>query len=248
MKNLRNIKITVSYDGTAYCGWQTQKSGQSIQQKIEQALNELTGENIKIIGSGRTDAGVHAIGQVANFLTASSIPAKNFAKALNTKLPNDIRVGESQEVESDFNARKCAKKKTYIYKFYYGESENALLYRYATYIKEKPDMAKFKLAGKLMEGEKDFKCFMASGSSVKSTVRTVYSVEVKESDNLVEVAVCGNGFLYNMVRTMVGTMLKFAYGKIGEKDVEKMFNNGDRKIVGKTMEAKGLTLKSVDYN
>ncbi len=248
MKNLRNIKITVSYDGTSYCGWQAQKNGQSIQQEIERALYELTGENIKIIGSGRTDAGVHANGQVANFLTASSIPAKNFAKALNTHLPYDIRIGYSEQVDLSFNARKSAKKKTYSYKFYYGESENALLYRYATYIKDKPDMERFRRAGFLMQGEKDFKCFMASGSSVKSTVRTVYSVDVIERDNLVEVLVCGNGFLYNMVRSMVGTMLKFAYGKIDESDIKKMFSSGDRKIVGKTMEAKGLTLKSVEYN
>ena len=205
------IKLTVSYDGTCYCGWQVQPNGISVQQTLEKAIELATGESVKVVGSGRTDAGVHAIGQVAHFDTESSIPPQKFFKAINVHLPSDVRVLNSQEV-SDFDARKSAKKKTYCYTAYFGEVEKPLKERYALFLDTIPDIEKMKSAAKLFIGKHDFKCFNASGGGAKTTVRTIYNIDIEFGDGQMKVYVCGNGFLYNMVRTLVGTLLKAGYG------------------------------------
>ena len=244
------IMLTLSYDGTAYCGWQTQKNGLSIQQVIEETLEKITGEKIKVTGSGRTDAGVHAKGQTASFETNCTIPPEKYFKALNSLLPIDIRVIKSEQARDDFDARKSAKRKTYAYTFYLGETENPLLDRYALFLEKKPDISLMQECLELFLGEKDFKCFKASGSGAKTTVRTIYSASITEekgSPNKLILRVTGNGFLYNMVRTLAGTVLDYSYQKTNKNKVEEMLNTGNRKLCGKTLCAKGLCLESVEY-
>ena len=243
-----NVLMTISYDGTNYVGFQKQKNGVSIQEVLENALFELTNENIKITPSGRTDAGVHAEGQVINFLTNSTIPANKFFRAINPLLPPDIKALSSKEVSSDFNARKSAKKKTYVYSLYYGETINPLLDRYAV-LEEKPlSIERLNTAKEVFIGEHDFKCFCASNSSVKTTVRTIYSIEILPTEIGVEISVTGNGFLYNMVRTLVGTLIKMEKGELTINEAKEILLTGNRKKVGKTYPAKGLKLKNVIYS
>ncbi len=244
------IMLTLSYDGTAYCGWQTQKNGLSIQQILEETLEKITGEKIKITGSGRTDAGVHAKGQTASFETNRTIPPEKYFKALNSLLPIDIRVTKSQKASDHFDARKSAKRKTYAYTFYLGETENPLVDRYALFLEKTPDISLMQECLNLIIGEKDFKCFKASGSGAKTTVRTIYSASVTEekgNPTKLILRVTGNGFLYNMVRTLAGTVLDYAYKKKDKNDIEEMLKTGNRKLCGKTLPAKGLCLESVEY-
>lgn len=242
-----NIMLTVAYDGTNYVGFQKQKNGISIQEVLENALFELTKENIKITASGRTDAGVHAVGQVVNFTTKSRIPAGSFFKALNPLLPSDIKVLNSKQVDKDFNARKSAKRKTYVYSLYYGETINPLLDRYAVLEEKELDIEKLNQAKEVFVGEHDFKCFCASGSSVKTTVRTIYDIEIIKTEIGVDISVTGNGFLYNMIRTLVGTLIKMEKGDLTVENAKEILSSGNRKLVGKTYPAKGLKLKSVIY-
>lgn len=240
------IKLTLSYDGTDYCGWQVQPNGLSIQQVLEQALFTLTGEKVKVTGSGRTDAGVHAIGQVADFTTNSTIPPQKFALALNTILPSSVKVISSEQVEDSFNAIKSAKRKTYQYNLYTSCVELPLKERYALRI-DQVDLAKMQSAGKLLIGEHDFKCMCAVGGSAKTTVRQIYDLSIEQKGQDITVSVTGNGFLYNMVRIMVGTLLEIGYGKMTEQDLKDMLISGQRAKGGKTISAKGLVLKSVEY-
>lgn len=241
------IKLVLSYDGTDFCGWQTQKNGKSVQSAVEEAIYNLTGERVKTVASGRTDAGVHAEGQVAHFDTESTVPPENFYKAVNVFLPPEIRAVKSERAAEDFNARKSAKKKTYEYNFYVSEVEKPLLERYALKLCAMPRIDKIKSAAKLFVGEKDFKAFCSTGSSARSTVRTVYSVDVKETESGLKIAVTGNGFLYNMVRIIAGTLVSVGEGKLFEEDIIRAFDTGKRSYAGKTLSAKGLVLKSVEY-
>ena len=242
------IKLTVSYDGTSYCGWQVQPNGITVQQVLQDAISKATGEkDIKVTGSGRTDAGVHAVGQIAHFDTKSSIPPQKIFKAINVHLPIDIRVKDSELASDDFDARKTAKKKTYCYTLYFGEVEQPLKERYATFIDRKIDIEKMRSAAKLFVGEHDFKCFNASGGGAKTTVRTIYNIDIEKKDDELKVLVTGNGFLYNMVRTLVGTLLSVGQGEKTEDYIRKMLITGDRNLCGKTLAAKGLCLMSVEY-
>ena len=242
------IKLTICYDGTNYCGWQMQKNGISIQQTLIDAIYSLTNQRVKLTGSGRTDAGVHALGQVADFsVQNSTIPPENFAKALNTILPSDIKVMESQLVSDDFNSIKSAKKKTYAYSFYLSEVENPLKERYATRLSCKPDYALMQKGLDLLVGEHDFKRFNASKSGAKTTVRTIYSAQLVQTPIGFDIEVCGNGFLYNMVRIIAGLIVALGQNKISLKDVEQMVLGAERKSAVKTMPAKALCLKNVEY-
>lgn len=242
-----NVFMTISYDGTNYVGWQRQKRGVSCQQVIEEGLKNLTGEEIAVTASGRTDAGVHAKAQVINFNTQSTIPPKNFYKALNTYLPNDIKATFSKQVDDTFNARKSAKKKTYCYTIYYSNTTMPLLDRYAVLEEEQIDAHLLKEASQIFIGEHDFKCFCASNSSVNSTTRTIYDIDIVENDGLLKIFVTGNGFLYNMVRTLVGTLIKMARGQLSKQQAQQMLLSKDRTLVGKTYPARGLTLEKVEY-
>lgn len=241
------VKLTISYDGTNYCGWQRQSDKPTIQQTIEEAIFECSKEEVRICGSGRTDSGVHALGQVASFETNSTIPPENFYKALNIVLPNDIKILKSERAEDNFNACRSAKKKTYCYTFYTADTIMPLYERYAVKIDGKVDVDKMKKASKLLVGEHDFKCFCASGSSTLTTVRTLYDVSVVQENDLIKIYVTGNGFLYNMVRIIAGTLLFIGQGKLDEKVLTEMLEKKDRKLGGKTISSKGLCLVKVDY-
>ncbi len=241
------IKLTLSYDGTAFCGWQKQKNGVSVQQTIEDAIFALTGERVTVTASGRTDAGVHAKGQVAHFDTDSDIPPDKFYKALNTFLPDPVKAMGSERVADNFNARKSAKRKTYEYSLYISDTEEPLKERYAARIYGDIDLEKMRSAANLIEGEHDFKAFSATGSAVKTTVRTVYGISVEKTGEEIKIKVCGNGFLYNMVRIIAGTLVAAGKGEISEAEILKALNAGDRNLLGKTLPAKGLCLLKVEY-
>jgi len=177
------IKLTVSYDGENFCGWQKQKNGVSVQETLETAIFNLTKEQVRVTGSGRTDAGVHAEGQVAHFDTNSKIPPEKFCKALNVLLPDTVKVIKSEKTADDFNAVKNAKRKTYRYSIYLSEITLPLKEKYYSKISGKIDLNKMKAAAELIKGEHDFKCFSSTGSSVKTTVRTVYGLAVEKSGN-----------------------------------------------------------------
>lgn len=242
------IKLILNYDGTAFNGWQKQPNGVTVQQTVEDAVFALTGKTVSVTGSGRTDAGVHAKGQVAHFdIDGCTIPPENFAKALNTKLPADVKIAKSELADDNFNACRSAKKKTYGYSFYYSETPLPLKERYAERLDYAPDFSAICKAKELFVGEHDFKAFCASGSTAKTTVRTVYSVEIEDNADGFTVKISGNGFLYNMVRIIVGVLLDIGYGRKTVDDIVYALNSGKRDILGKTLPAKGLCLESVEY-
>ena len=244
--------MKIAYDGTDYAGWQRQKNALSVQECLEKAVYDALGEDIRITASGRTDAGVHAVGQVCHFDSERiTVPAARMPDCLNRFLPPEIRVLEGWSADEGFDSNRSAKRKTYCYTLYQSEREMPLKERYAVRQDTLPKVEALRAAAKLFEGEHDFKAFCASGSSVKTTVRTIYEVRVEESESFssrdVKIFVTGNGFLYNMVRTLAGTLLDIASGKKGEETLARAFQTGERNLLGKTMPAKGLTLISVEY-
>ncbi len=244
--------LKVCYDGTHYAGWQRQKNAISVQETIENALFEAFGKEVRVTGSGRTDAGVHAAGQTCHFdLDECSVPAQKLPECLNARLPKDVRVLEGEVVADGFDCSRHAKRKTYCYALYVSPREMPLKERYAVRCERLPERAVLQGLAKEFEGEHDFKAFCASGSAVKTTVRTVYEVRVEESESFggrdVRVYVTGNGFLYNMVRTMIGELLDLAAGKRTVDSLYLAYETGRRDLLGKTMPAKGLTMVSVQY-
>ena len=245
---MMKVKLVITYDGTNYCGWQVQPDKITVQQVVEDALEKVVGQKLKVIGSGRTDAGVHAQGQVAHFETPfENIPAENFYKALNIQLPPDIKVLSSERVDDDFNARRSAKSKTYSYFCYVSNVEQPLKERFAVKLDRQPDIQKMQEVAKILVGEHDFKCMCSSGSGAKTTVRTVYSINIEQQEKDITFSISGNGFLYNMVRIMVGILLDVGYGKLTKEYVEKMLSTGERKFSIKTLLPKGLCLMKVEY-
>ena len=245
--------LKIAYDGTEYAGWQRQKNALSVQESLENALEQALDIDVRVVASGRTDAGVHAAGQVCHFDSDSlTVPPEKLPDCLNRFLPPDIRLLEGWEGRDGFDSNRSAKRKTYCYSLYESRREMPLLERYAVRVDELPKIEDLRRVAKLFEGEHDFKAFCASGSSVKTTVRTVYEVKVEEMETfalrVVKIYVTGNGFLYNMVRTMAGELLDLASSKKAEESLQKAFQTGDRNLLGKTMPAKGLLLQSVEYN
>lgn len=245
------IALLVCYDGTRLSGWQTQANADSVQSALERAVHDAFSENVRIAASGRTDSGVHAAGQVCSLSLKNRIAPERVADALNRYLPEDVRVLESVAAPEGFDACRMAKRKTYRYRFYVSARQNPLKERYAAQLKRMPDLEKMRAAAKLIEGEHDFKCFCASGSAAKSTVRHVLSVQISLERSLggddIVLDVCGKGFLYNMVRIIAGTLAAVGEGKIRAEDILRAFESGERALLGKTMPAKGLTLLNVDY-
>ena len=241
------VKILVSYDGANYCGWQVQPNAITVQQVLEEALFQVTGKRTRITGSGRTDAGVHALGQVAHFDTDTNIPAEKFFLAMNIHLPDDIKVLKSERAEDDFHATKDAIKKTYRYSTYISQTILPLKDKYAVQIEHKIDVEKMRECAKILVGTHDFKCMSASGGGAKTTVRTIYSIDIVQNGESIDFYICGNGFLYNMVRIMVGTLIKVGSGRLEIENVKKMLETGKRSLGGKTLSAKGLTLVNVEY-
>ena len=245
---MRNIKLKIEYDGKDFNGWQKQPNKLNIQGEIERAIGEITGEKINLIASGRTDAGVHSLGQIANFKTNSNIPIEKVPIAINTKLKRSIRIINSEEVEDKFHSRYNCKKKTYRYIINNSKNGTAI-YRNLQYnFSEKLDEKKMNEAIKFFFGEHDFKVFKASGTSSKSSVRTIYSGTVERQGDLVIIELTGNGFLYNMVRIIAGTLLEVGIGKIKPEEIKNIIASGDRERAGKTLPPQGLYLVNVEYN
>ena len=244
--------LKIAYDGTEYAGWQRQKNALSVQERLESALEAALGVDVRITASGRTDAGVHAAGQVCHFLADLTVPPNRMPDCLNRYLPPSIRVLEGWEGEENFDACRSAKRKTYRYTLYESSRDHPLLERYATRVEALGCFDNLQTLARYFEGEHDFKAFCASGSSVKTTVRTVYSVELEERQEyglrVIDVFVTGNGFLYNMVRTMVGELLDLSTGRRTTESLQKAYETGERGLLGKTFPAKGLTLISVEYS
>lgn len=245
--------LKIAYAGTAYAGWQRQKNALSVQEALENAVKSALGLTVKTTASGRTDAGVHAAGQVCHFdVEECSVPPEKMPDCLNRFLPPDIRVIEGWGAGEAFDSNRSAKRKTYVYCLYVSKREMPLKERYAVRIDDAPDITVLQKVAKLFEGEHDFKAFCASGSAVKTTVRTVYEVRVEAGESWgsrdLKIYVTGNGFLYNMVRTLVGELLELARGKKSEESLKTAFETGARELLGKTMPAKGLTLLQVVYD
>ncbi|SHH43337.1 tRNA pseudouridine(38-40) synthase TruA [Tepidibacter thalassicus] len=245
---MRNIKLTIQYDGSRYSGWQRLgHTDMTIQSKIENVLSKMTSEKIEIIGSGRTDVGVHALGQVANFKTNSKMTTSEMIEYLYKYLPQDIVVTNIEEVEERFHSRYNASSKKYIYKIYNDIYLNPFLRKYTTHISEKLDIDAMKKASLFIIGEHDFTSFRSSKSKKKSNIRTIYSIDIIEKGNLIEIIVHGNGFLYNMVRIIVGTLLEVGLGNMEPENVNYILLSKDRKLAGPIAPAKGLYLLEVEY-
>ena len=246
---MRNIKLTLAYDGTNYHGFQVQKGTglKTIQGTLEKALSILTKEEISVIGSGRTDAGVHARGQVVNFFSNSRIPVERFPLAINSLLPASIVVREAEEVAADFHARFSAKRKTYGYTFYNDRVMNPFWRYYAYHMPVELDWTEMSKGCLLFRGKHDFKGFCAGGTAVKDFVRTIYACSLEKEGEILKFTITGDGFLYNMVRIIGGTLLEIGQGKRAAEEITALLKKGERKSAGVTLPPHGLCLLSVDY-
>ena len=248
MEFTRNIKLVIEYDGKEFNGWQKQPNKLNIQGEIEQAIERITGEKVDLMASGRTDAGVHAMGQVANFKTNSNMPIEKFPIALNANLKKSIVIKSAEEVEERFHSRLNCKRKTYRYVINNSKYGTAIYRNLETHIPIKLDIQKMQQAIKYFEGEHDFKAFKASGTSSKSSVRTIYKAEVLDAGNeRIYIELTGNGFLYNMVRIISGTLVDVGLGKIEPEEIENIILSKDRQHAGKTLPPQGLYLLTVEY-
>lgn len=239
--------MIVEYDGTNYAGWQRQKNAVSIQQKIEDALEVVLGCKTIIYASGRTDSGVHAEGQVAHFESERELNTRSTIYSVNSLLPSDIKIQKMYKVAPDFHAQYSAKRKTYVYRSYVNECPSPLKERFYVRVLPPVDVEKMRQASKYLVGKHDFKAFCSTGSSISSTEREIYEFNILEKDDEIIFEITGNGFLYNMVRIIVGTLYFIGKGKLPESAIEEMLNTGNRKAGGKTYPACGLCLKQVEY-
>lgn len=282
----------ISYFGEKYVGWQRQLNGLSVQEALEKAMSKALGSEISVTASGRTDAGVHALAQVVHFDADTSVPVEKIPFAVNAYLPSDISMLSCEPAPEDFNARFNAKRKTYCYRLYLSRHRQPMLESTREHIVVPLDLSAMRACAEVIEGEHDFKCFEATGSVIKNTVRTVYEVKIDvaplrqasgvfaENDGVkngdedghthgnvekincgysekipdgyiydctVDISVTGNGFLYNMVRIIAGTLVYAGIGKLGADDVKRALDTGDRTLAGKTLPAKGLCLMQVEY-
>ena len=244
---MRNIKLTIEYDGKDFNGWQKQPNKLNIQGTIEQTIKSITGEDVELNASGRTDAGVHALGQIANFKTNSKIPIEKFAIALNSRLKKSIVIKKAEEVDERFHSRLNCKKKTYRYIINNSNEGSAIYRNLETHIPQKLDVEKMKKAIKYFEGEHDFKAFKASGTSGKNSVRTIYETKLYEQGERIYVELTGSGFLYNMVRIITGTLVEVGLGKISPEQIPEIIKIGKRENAGKTLPPQGLYLLKVMY-
>lgn len=245
--DIKRIRLTVAYDGTNYHGWQIQNNGITIESELNRCLSELFGEEIKVIGASRTDAGVHAMGNIAVFDTHTRMPAEKVSYALNQRLPEDIRIQKSEEVAQDWHPRHCESRKTYEYRIYRGQFPMPVkrLYSYFTY--HELDVERMRQAAAYLVGEHDFKSFCQVGAQVESTVRRILSLGVEEQGRDVVIRVCGNGFLYNMVRIIAGTLMEVGQGKRSPASMQEVLTACDRQKAGPTAPAHGLMLMKYEF-
>lgn len=244
---MKRVRLTVAYDGTDYHGWQIQENGNTIEAELNRALSDLFGEQIQVIGASRTDAGVHALGNVAVFDTESLMPASKIAYALNQRLPEDIRIQRSEEVPGSWHPRRCESRKTYEYRIYRGEFPMPVKRLYTHFIYYPLDVGKMREAAAYLEGKHDFKSFCQTGSKAESTVRILYLALVEEQGADLVIRVCGSGFLYNMVRIIVGTLLEVGQGKRAPESMAEILAARDRSAAGPTAPACGLTLIKYEF-
>lgn len=243
----KRVKLIIAYDGTNYCGWQVQINGITVEEVINEKLTELLGETITVIGASRTDSGVHALGNVAVFDTETKIPAEKISFALNQRLPNDIRIQKSEEVDLDFHPRFCDSIKTYEYKILNRRFDIPIYRLYTHFVYMPLDVEKMKSAAEYIVGEHDFASFCSSGSQVENTVRTVISLDIEKKDDIISIRISGNGFLYNMVRIIVGTLMKVGLGIYPPEYVKEIIEARDRYKAGPKAPACGLTLIGIEY-
>ena len=241
--------LLVSYDGTDFSGWQRQKEKRTVQQVMEEAAERAFSRPVTLTASGRTDAGVHALGQVVEGEFPDNVPAEKLRECLNTQLPPDVKVLRSIAAPENFDVTRQAKRKTYCYRAYFAKSELPLVSRYAARLKFKPELNKMKEAAKLLKGTHDFAAFRASGYTSKTSERKIYKVKIEKQSipfgTLYTVRVTGNGFLYNMVRILAGELFAVGCGK--PEGITRAFQTGERSALSATMPARGLVLESVDY-
>ena len=244
---MKRVKLVVAYDGTNYHGWQVQDNGITIEEVLNRTISELVQEDIKVIGASRTDAGVHACVNVAVFDTESRIPGDKFSFALNQRLPEDIRIQESCEVDADFHPRYADTVKTYEYNILNRRFELPTKRLYAAFCYYPMDIERMNQAAAYLVGEHDFKSFCSAGAQVQTTVRTIYAVNVTKEDDMVHIRITGNGFLYNMVRIIAGTLMQVGTGLMEPEQVKEILEARDRSKAGPTAVAKGLTLVEIRY-
>ncbi len=244
---MKRIRMIVQYEGTNYVGWQTQPNGISIQETLEKEAAKLSGERISIQGSGRTDSGVHAYAQVAHFDTESKIPPDKWAFALNAGLPGDIRVLYSDEATPDFHARFGVEKKHYRYALQTGAHAEVFARNTSLHVHHRLDLTLMQNAAAQLVGTHDFMAFKSVGTELKSTVRSIYVSSWKQEKNMLYYDICGSGFMYNMVRILVGTMLEIGGGLRGENSIAKALESKEREDAGATAPPHGLMLMRVEY-
>ena len=243
----KRVFLRIAYDGTNYCGWQIQDNGITVEEVVNRELSSLLKEEIHVIGASRTDSGVHALGNVAVFDTETRIPGEKISFALNQRLPDDIRVQESKEVAEDFHPRFCNSVKTYEYRILNRTFPMPVERLYSHFVYMPLDVEKMQEAARYIVGEHDFKSFCSSRSQVENTVRTVYSLNVTKEGDMIKIRVQGNGFLYNMVRIIAGTLMKVGLGVYPPEHVAEIIEAKDRNVAGPKAAACGLTLIRLDY-
>lgn len=245
---MRRIRLTVEYDGTGYAGWQRQANAMTVQERIEQALGKLTGEQIGITGASRTDSGVHARGQVAHFDTTASIPPEKYSFALNTHLPPDIRITHSMAVSADFHSRFHASGKEYTYRYCNTPHAPAIGRQYAWHVCLPMDATRMHEAAQAIVGTHDFTACMAAGGESKDFVRTMHRCAVEQTGSDIVFTIQGSGFLYNMVRILAGTLCYIGQGRLAADCIPRALSRGDRLLLGPTAPPQGLTLQWVSYD
>ena len=245
---MRNIALRLRYDGSRYHGWQVQKNAVTVAQTLEEALTKVCKEDIRVTGCGRTDAGVHALCYCANFRTDSTIPVDRIPLAVNSRLPEDIAVTGAVEAEEEFNAILSCHKKEYIYKILNSRIPDPFLAQRVCFWPQKLDIEKISEAAEAFVGTHDFRAVRSLGTETKTTVRTVWWCRAEKEGDLITISICADGFLYNMCRAMVGTMVYAAYGKLLPQEIPALLKKGDRRLTGPTMPPQGLYLNRVWYD
>lgn len=244
---MKRIRLTVAYDGTNYCGWQIQNNGVTIEEMLNRALSRLTGEEIQVLGASRTDSGVHALGNIAVFNTESKIPAEKFCYAVNQWLPDDIVVQSSEEVPLSYHPRKCNSLKTYEYRILNRKFPDPTRRLNTCFKYMALDVEKMKEAAAYLVGEHDFVSFCSAGSQVEDTIRKIHEATVEKDGDLVTIRLVGNGFLYNMVRIIAGTLMEVGRGACTPEQVREILNARDRNLAGAKAPSEGLTLMSIRH-
>ena len=244
---MRNIALRLRYDGSAYHGWQRQKDLPTVQQTLEEALEKICGHSVTVTGCGRTDAGVHAERYCANFHTDCAIPIDRVPLAVNARLPGDIAVTDACEAEEGFNAIGSCLRKEYVYRILNRRIPDPFLDKRVCFYPSPLDIGQMCQAALAFEGTHDFAAVRSVGTETKTTVRTVYWCQAERRDDIITVTVCADGFLYNMVRAMVGTMVYASYGKLRPQDIPALLETRDRRLTGPTMPPQGLYMRRVWY-